>query len=260
MDVIKAASVNWNDKLRSLDLADVAVVLVHGYLATIPWLYWAPSTPVWRELRRSGCAVTVAGLPATGKIEARARRLGATIRKLRRSRVICLAHSMGGLDARYCAWRYDTKERIETIITLNTPHFGTPLADWAGRGPDILTRLLRSFDEGGLRQLTPEAMSRFNEQVTDRETITYRSIGSTRRPERLSPVLKPYGEWLQAHAGDNDGLVPVTSTRRYDQPLHVEADHLEIIGHRYDSVKAVRGDQHLNLMRTVLADALTSGG
>ncbi len=242
--------------LRDQDFSKTAIVLVHGYLATIPWFYWAPSRPLWRQLKKAKCKVVGAGLPATGKIEARARRLGATIRQLRRPRVICVAHSMGGLDARYAAWRYDPKGKIETIITLNTPHLGTPVAEWAQGGHTFLTRLVRSFDDGGLRQLTPEAMARFNEQVPDRSDIVYRAFGSAKLPDQLTPVLRPYGERLQAEAGANDGLVPTASARRDDRPADAEADHLEVIGHRYDSVRAVRDELHITILKDLLVPAL----
>lgn len=46
------------------------------------------------------------------------------------SRLNIIAHSMGGLDARYYAISWlGLAERVASLTTIGIPHLGTPLAD-----------------------------------------------------------------------------------------------------------------------------------
>ena len=44
-----------------------------------------------------------------------------------------IAHSMGGLDARYMISRLDMADRVLSLTTIATPHRGSPFADWGTR-------------------------------------------------------------------------------------------------------------------------------
>ncbi len=234
---------------------DCALVLVHGYLGAWPWLYWLPMRPTWRELKALGCRVVLADLPSTGRVEVRARRLGAIVRRLSPKKVIVVAHSMGGIDARYAVWRYDPHNLIKAVITINTPHLGTPLAEWAIERGSFIARLVRSLDEGGLHQLTPEAMVRFNERVQTPPSTKFLALGSYEAPENLHPLLHPYGEWLEDHTGANDGIVPTHSALPDEGEPIIGADHLSIIGHRHHKSKA-RDKHHMSRLRDLLYESL----
>src|ERR1019366_9105219 len=45
-------------------------------------------------------------------------------------KVILMAHSMGGLDARYAVSRLGLDRHVAAIVTITTPHRGSPFADW----------------------------------------------------------------------------------------------------------------------------------
>src|SRR5690606_15553332 len=47
------------------------------------------------------------------------------------SKVVIVAHSKGGVDANAAAAHYGAAPKISRVITLGTPHWGTPLADLA---------------------------------------------------------------------------------------------------------------------------------
>ena len=55
-------------------------------------------------------------------------------------RIHVVAHSLGGLIARYYVTRLGGDERVHTLVTLGSPHSGTLLAHLA---PTALTRQLR---------------------------------------------------------------------------------------------------------------------
>jgi triacylglycerol esterase/lipase EstA (alpha/beta hydrolase family) len=58
-------------------------------------------------------------------------RLGVLTREARHQRVIVVAHSMGGLVARYWAGPLGAAPDCRALITVGTPHRGAPKAlDW----------------------------------------------------------------------------------------------------------------------------------
>ncbi len=182
-----------------------------------------------------------------------------------------VGHSTGGLDARLIASptvaleldekRLGWKPRLRTVVTMNTPHYGTPLASFFatvsgtrllyalslltfttlryGSAPltvfsgllaavgsvddavgidikllDRTTNLLLRFvddrgrdevrdwldgvrkDQGGIIQVTPEAMDIFNAATENAEGVRYASLASASPPPRpvrlMTRVRSPY--------------------------------------------------------------------
>jgi hypothetical protein len=80
-----------------------------------------------------------ATVPPTGSCEDRAKLLAdAMFRKYPEGDIHIVAHSTGGLDSRVLIARnhHGLSERIKSLATISTPHFGTPIADLlTGRRP-----------------------------------------------------------------------------------------------------------------------------
>src|SRR5229473_2491236 len=68
-------------------------------------------------------------VPAAAPIAVRAEQLRALVDELPGERVNVIAHSMGGLDARYAISRLGLRDRVASLVTIGTPHQGTPVAD-----------------------------------------------------------------------------------------------------------------------------------
>jgi triacylglycerol lipase len=109
-------------------------------------------------------------------------------------KVVIVGHSQGGLDARYVA--STRPERVAAVVTIATPHFGTPtidlvraatdnedLREWVDELIRIVGRPL--WDAAGeetsffaaLDQLSEEGAAAFNEAHPDRDGVDYFSIG-----------------------------------------------------------------------------------
>src|SRR4029077_14966661 len=95
----------------------------------------------------------LAGVPPWGSIAVRAEKLVALLRELPGERVNVIAHSMGGLDARFAISRLGLSERVACLVPIGTPHRGTPLVDLPL--PRLAARLLGA---AGLTDLTPRAL------------------------------------------------------------------------------------------------------
>jgi triacylglycerol lipase len=109
--------------------------------------------------------------------------LASTDRK--KAHLIC--HSQGGLDCRYVASQLGYDDRIASIITIATPHFGTPLADMAEVAPDGTVNVAGRFMAwmlGLLEGNPPDDAAWSNEEVTDEAWASdmEAAVGGDRRP------------------------------------------------------------------------------
>jgi triacylglycerol lipase len=121
--------------------ARIPVILVHGLVDNR-----SVFTVMRRSLRRRGFAqvCTWNYSPLQRDVESAAAALGAHIEKVCQEtghdRVHVVGHSLGGLVARYLVQRLGGDRRVESLVTLGTPHGGTL---WAHLLPTPLVRQLR---------------------------------------------------------------------------------------------------------------------
>lgn len=194
-------------------------------------------------LRKEGAEVHVLRVPALGSVEARAQALAEAVRSLPAERVNVIAHSMGGLDARFALTRLGLAARVVSLTTIGTPHFGTPLADIGTRvlGDGLMLKVLLGklgVDVDAFYDLTTARMARFNDSVANAASVAYGSyVASVPGAPRMNPLLLPAHLYLRQRAGENDGLVPADSQRWGDVLGRIEADHWAQIGwsQRFDA-------------------------
>ena len=187
------------------------------------------------RLEQLGTKIYAFQVHPTATVASRAATLAKALSELDAPRVNIVAHSMGGLDARYVAAKLSMGKRVASIVTVGTPHRGTPLADM-GAGLWLVapaTRLLMEkagFDAHGLIELTTERMSRFNAEVLNQEETFYGSWLAKASFLNLNPMLLPTWQLLRMKSGDNDGLVPVTSQAWGETCGNIDADHWAQVG------------------------------
>src|SRR5687768_11501471 len=121
------------------------VVLHHGLFGGyepvgVGKLRWAYFQGIDKALRKAGHRLVVTKVHPTGGIATRAAQLKAAMEKGLaelngdgRGKVIIVAHSMGGLDARYMVHQLGMADRVAALLTITTPHRGSPYADWCVR-------------------------------------------------------------------------------------------------------------------------------
>lgn len=224
------------------------VVLAHGLLGFDELRIGRARADYFRgvpaRLEREGCVVHRCRVPKTASVADRAAELARFVDDLPARRVNVVAHSMGGLDARFAISRLGLGRKVASLVTIGTPHLGTPLADaCAGLGRraglwDGLERVGMNVD--ALDDLTRERMEAFNRAVPDARGVLYGSVvGAPSRKRDVSPILLPTFLWLGASGGENDGMVPAASQRWGELVWDVEADHFAQIGwsRRFDAVE-----------------------
>jgi triacylglycerol lipase len=212
------------------------VVLAHGMLGFTAIGVGKLKQDYFRHiadhLRALGLEVHQPRVPAVASIAERAQVLADAVRELPAARVNIIAHSMGGLDARYAISRLGLKSRVATLVTIGAPHRGTPIADAGKAVLGKRLRLDRIIKGVGLRaffDLTTSHLERFNAEVTNVRGVRYACvIAST--PGSPHPLLLPTHTFLREKGHASDGLVPESSQRWGRVIARIDADHWAQIG------------------------------
>jgi triacylglycerol lipase len=194
-------------------------------------------------LRSQGATVYAPGKSAANSNELRAGQLKSLILNYAAAtnysgKFHILGHSQGGLDSRYMVSNLGMVSRTSTLTTLNTPHYGSPIADivksvlpsWIQPFVAGIVETLVKIVYGGTNQqnalaalssLTKEGLVSFNAATPNRSGVKYYSYGSfitipdlIQHP--LMGIIHPAcaaGGLFQGQGVTNDGLVPLSSQR-----------------------------------------------
>jgi len=237
------------------------VVLAHGLLGFDELRMGRMRTEYFRgvaeRLEREGILVHRSRVSKTASIADRAKELAAFVLELPGRRVNLVAHSMGGLDARFALTHLGMSRKVASVTTVGTPHLGTPLADLGTRpGAKTLWAALRGLgmNVDAFHDLTTERMAEFNESTPDARGVLYASVvGAPGARREVMPILVPTYLWLGEWAGGNDGLVPAASQRWGEVVREIGADHFAQIGW---SRRFAAGEFYLELLRELRAFGL----
>ena len=131
-------------------------------------------------------------------------------------RVHLIAHSLGGLDARWMISTLDMAERVLSLTTIGTPHQGTPIADLVRTLPGLEAVMEHAgIDVKGLADLTTSASVSFNRTVLDVPSVHYFALAGEFAPPRFLGyplgMLGPSHDVVRGQDGANDGLVSTRS-------------------------------------------------
>jgi triacylglycerol lipase len=235
------------------------IVLVHGIIAhDRPSLskYWGriPDT-----LRETGARVFFGNTDSWGDYESNAEILKTTIDNIlnetKSGKVNILAHSKGGLDARYFIWKYNYGDKIASLTTVSTPHHGAELSDLIIKQKIVHTRIVKKALKifGKLYgdknpdlfklnyQLTTEYMKKFNDDVLLDNRVYYQGIYSTMKNSFNDLLFFNSYRYLKKTIGDNDGFVSECSAKWGDNVTKIEGgiSHAEILDYNMRKISGI---------------------
>jgi triacylglycerol lipase len=184
-----------------------------------------------------GFHVLMPQLGKTHSTEQRAEQLRQTIGRWTTGPVNIVAHSMGGLDARFLISKLDMADRVISLTTIATPHRGSYFADWFVERFDRQLPFLRGleqfgFEVNGFRDCTRAACRLFNEVVLDSEKVRYFSYSAFQVSRKIPPVLRRSHSLIARVEGANDGLVSEHSARWGEHVATLRSDHVALVGER----------------------------
>ena len=236
-------------------MARPTLALLHGFLGFShrgPIEYFRGVKGALRDMH---ITPVIPEVPTAGTIAERAETLASKLLRGNTSTFALVAHSMGGLDARYLITYLDPDRRIKSLLTVSTPHHGSPLAAWMleSRGP--IPAWFRYIGRPALDELTPKACAAMS--IPDREDVDYASYASCRPADELPFWLKPYGCII---AEDNDGMVPLSSAQWGKFRGIMRADHVELLGWSLSlpDIRSERPFDHLRFWRQAAAEAIAA--
>jgi triacylglycerol lipase len=224
------------------------IVLHHGLFGHGNWELGPWRLPYFRQIDRAiaarGYPLIISGVHPTAGVVRRARQLKETIlarlavMDKRDEKIVILAHSMGGLDARHMISHLGMADRVAALVTISCPHRGSPYADWCvehlGRRLGGL-RLMKflGLDVQAALDVTTTMCRRFNQTTLDSPLVRYYSISAQRPEKQIPPFARHAFRMIAAAEGPNDSLVSVKSAVWGEHLATWSADHWLTINRRF---------------------------
>jgi triacylglycerol lipase len=242
-------SVSSNLAPRKIVPSKFPIVLHHGYMAGENL---GSFKKIQAELKSNGIQAFVTLVPPSSTIEARGEQLETQLQQILKdtgaSRLNIIAHSQGGLDARFVITSGKLKDGIASLSTLSTPHLGTSLADYILENSSpiqqrLLARLIDGFARvissagpndsiGAARALSVNYVTNvFNPKNPDQPNILYQSWAA-QPTSGMKVSLSLSSALITSKEGPNDGIVSTKSASHGDFRGVLDADHLDLIGVR----------------------------
>ena len=210
--------------------AKYPVLMVHGVFFR-DWKHFNYWGRIPQELADNGARIFYgnhnSALPVEQAGEELKNRILEILRETGCEKVHIIAHSKGGLDARYAISCLGMDAHVASLTSVSVPHRGTPLAGkLLSLTPDkVVAAVGRQYGKlfsklgddscdfmGSVNGLTPERCGQLNQLMPDREGVLYQSVGSKMRAaSSAGPPLNAGYAIIKPLGGDNDGLVCVDS-------------------------------------------------
>lgn len=198
------------------------VLLVHGFGFRDGKRinYWGRIPNALREL---GCRVFYGNQDSCASIEDNARflkeRVEQVLTETGAEKVNIIAHSKGGLEARYMISRLSSADKVASLTTIATPHRGSVTIE---KVPKFVLKFLGFFMNIWMRILgdrRPDAYKaylsfradyaeKFNEETPDCPEVWYQSYAFSMKHDILLWLTHCI---IKKYEGENDGLVSVKS-------------------------------------------------
>lgn len=258
------ASNGGDEPGKTLPAGGIAIVLAHGLGGDVDSF----DPTIVAAIESLGHAVKRTQVPGVESVAVRAAALGpqidAFLATTGATKVHVIAHSMGGLDARYLISKLGYANKVASLTTISTPHRGSPLADVAlgltqssylsqSKAFDAIVDIVGNVDTAALNRalvdLSVRQAATFNTTVTDAAGVKYFSHAGFSTPNGISndnatlacgPTLTPgetqallvLAQPIVANGTDripSDAVVSIASAQWGQFGGCVAADHLSEI-------------------------------
>lgn len=257
------------------------VIFLHGLMGGSHVSYRG----VYQYFGSLGCQVNVPDVDPVNSSEKRGGQLVDIVRSVLTAtgsqKVNIIAHSQGGLDARFAISRLGLAPSVASLSMLSTPNRGSPLADLALKDMDNpLSKLFLSSGLGTISDITNANGSSsndsvaamqslsvtyvtqsFNPTVPDIPGVLYQSWAARTGPgtrDTTKVNFKLTQNYLAKKTGDNDGMVPSASAAWGIFRGVLDADHLDLTGTKVGDDEPGQFD-HLKFLYSLLSELRAHG-
>jgi len=206
------------------------IMLIHGagFRDRKYFNYWGriPTT-----LEKRGATLFYGHQDSWGNIEYNAGILKDNLNKFiaetNNEKVNIIAHSKGGLEARYMISSLGMADKIASLTMVATPHYGSKTIDLLCKLPKWLYRIAAFFTNlffkmlgdkkpdfyTASRQFTTVHMETFNEQNPDSASVYYQSYAAVMKNPFSDLIMFWPNLFVGLIEGENDGLVTPASAK-----------------------------------------------
>lgn len=147
------------------------------------------------------------------------------LEKCKVEKVNIIAHSKGGIDARYMVSSLHLESKVASITTISTPHHGSKMLNIFGKFPLFIQKTSAFFVNlwfhilgdtapaflATVKSLNTKNMEEFNLQNLDQDAVFYQSYGFQMKHAFSDIFLFFNYMTLYLFEGSNDGVVSVKS-------------------------------------------------
>ena len=192
-------------------------------------------------------------------------------------KVNIVAHSKGGLEARYMISSLGMADKIASLTTVSTPHQGSKTIDLLLRIPQWIYKTAAFFTDrffGFLgddnpdfftvsHQFSTEHMNEFNQNNPDSSEVYYQSYASVMKNPFSDIIFFWSNLFVELTEGENDGLVTVKSAQWGDFKgvLHGNTfrgiSHADVVDIRRINLSKKKYKDGIFDMRTVYIDIVS---
>lgn len=184
--------------------------------------YWGriPSS-----LEKIGCKIFYGNQDSNADIETNGEviraRIQSIIEETGADKVNIIAHSKGGLDARYAISRLGISDKVASLTTISTPHNGSKTVDLLLRLPDVMVKVAGKLTDIVFKlcgdkkpnsykvfhALTTQKARDFNENTPNIETVYYQSYAFVMKNSFSDLFMFFTHLVVKMIEGENDGLL-----------------------------------------------------
>ena len=172
------------------------IILAHGFNASATSA-WGFNPTIAEKLREVGHVVFTTEVSPFTSVAKRAQQLKGQLEKIitttQAPKLNIIAHSMGGLDARYLITHLGFEDKVASLTTLSTPHRGTFIADFllaastpfpevADQFAKLISKRYTSDDlannvdfKHAVKDLSEKHAAEFNRKNPDNDQVYYQS-------------------------------------------------------------------------------------
>lgn len=206
------------------------LILAHGIAAKDSKFFWGR---IYDTFKDAGIKVYWGNTDSWSSIEINANYLKETIDRVleeeKTEKVNIIAHSKGGIDSRYLISSLGYASKVASLVTISTPHRGSPIADYIFRIKPVRTFISKNITKSLFKiygdknpdayslakQLTTKYMSIFNTNNPNQDSVYYCSYHSYIKNRYHYLYLSYFHsqKYIKKLEGENDGLVSIASAK-----------------------------------------------
>ncbi len=190
--------------------------------------YWGRIPKVLEE---NGARVFYGMQDSNGSIESNAKRIAASLDEALRAsgaeKVNIIAHSKGGLEARYLISTMGYADKVASLTTVSTPHNGSvtvdklikytrPAVKLGCRAVDLWYRLTGDKNPDTYSCVTSFETANaeiFNRQNPDSDKVYYQSYACAMKKPSSDILMGVTWMVVNSFEGENDGLLPPSAVK-----------------------------------------------